>query len=214
MSKISCTILITRECPEFFSKSSVLSISQFGSDRNELRKRLVSGIRVCKYVFIRTHWAPLRVNIHASTNDIARSVRATSLEIALINERIIKERIEKKRFEGERQKRIRIKYSISYTISLSLFSASRRVLENCLARNISRKYLARGNWLRERRRMSQFTIACLPSTPRPSWFAAKRSFIRKMIDASFHFRFLEQNFTRIRGKNLGENLRFLNNERK
>lgn len=202
MSKISCTILITRECPEFFSKSSVLSISQFGSDRNELRKRLVSGIRVCKYVFIRTHWAPLRVNIHASTNDIARSVGSSHLArncvIAEINERIIKERIEKKRFEGERQKRIRIKYSISYAISLFLFSASRRALENCLARNISRKYLARGNWLRERRRMSQFTIACLPSTPRPSWFAAKRSFIRKMIDASFHFRFLEQNFTRIR----------------
>lgn len=107
MSKISCTILITRECPEFFSKSSVLSISQFGSDRNELRKRLVSGIRVCKYVFIRTHWAPLRVNIHASTNDIARSVGSSHLArncvIAEINERIIKERIEKKRFEGERE---------------------------------------------------------------------------------------------------------------
>lgn len=152
--------------------------------------------------------------LHEWYSAVGSSHLARNCVIAEINERIIKERIEKKRFEGERQKRIRIKYSISYAISLFLFSASRRALENCLARNISRKYLARGNWLRERRRMSQFTIACLPSTPRPSWFAAKRSFIRKMIDASFHFRFLEQNFTRIRGKNLGENLRFLNNERK
>lgn len=74
------------------------------------------------------------------------------------------------------------------SLSLSLSSASRRALENCLARNISRKYLRR-NWLRERRRMSQFTIACLPSS---IFFLAKRNFIfRETIDISFHFRYEE-----------------------
>lgn len=93
--------------------------------------------------------------------------------------------------EREREKeRFLIKYSTTYAISLSLSlsSASRRALENCLARNISRKYLRR-NWLRERRRMSQFTIACLPSS---IFFLAKRNFIfRETIDISFHFRYEE-----------------------